>query len=205
MVPTDHVITTVDDEVIESETVLGAGEHTIEYAPAAGYRFAGEVQTSFPILVPSKTNDCPAAVVSPTVTQSVCTGQGTHSEPVVKLGDVEGDHVSYVYDAATHVVTVTPDQGFALANLPTGWTLQENRTATYVVTLTDPGPCLVTVVSPPTATNPVVQVQGPKAHHPALLPNTGGPNQWLALGGLVLLLGGGALVSRERRMRRRVG
>jgi LPXTG-motif cell wall-anchored protein len=203
--PTEHVITIVDDTVLEAETVFGAGDHTIEYAPAEGYTFPGEVQTSFPIVVPSKTNDCPAAVVSPTVTQSVCTGPGTHSNPVVTPGDVEGDHVSYVYDATTHVVTATPDKGFALANLPTGWTMQENRTATYTVTLTDPGACLVTVVSPPTVTSPTVQVQAPKAHHPALLPNTGGPNQWLALGGLVLLLGGGALVSRERRLRRRMG
>ena len=35
---------------------------------------------------------------------------------------------------------------FALANLPTGWTMQENGTATYTVTLTDPGACTVTVV-----------------------------------------------------------
>jgi LPXTG-motif cell wall-anchored protein len=202
--PTEHVITTVDNAVLQGQTVFGKGSHVIVYSPAPGYKFAGEVQTSFPIDVPAKTGNCPTSVVSPTVTQSVCTGQGTHSDPVIKLGDVEGDHVSYVYDAATHLVTAKPDTGYALANLPTGWTLQENRTATYVVTLTDPGTCLVTVVSPPT-TSPVVQVQPPKAHHPMVLPNTGGPNQWLALAGLVLLLGGGALVSRERRLRRSEG
>ena len=65
--------------------------------------------------------------------------------------------------------------------------------------LTDPGPCLVTVVSPP-STGPTVQVKAP-THHPAMLPNTGGPNAWLALGGLALLLGGGALLVRERRVR----
>jgi LPXTG-motif cell wall-anchored protein len=202
--PTEHVLTTVDDTVIEGETAFGPGEHTITYAPAEGYTFGEQVVEPVVVTVLPKTNDCPAGVVSPTVTQSVCTGPGTHSEPVVTLGDVEGDHVSYVYDAGTHVVTATADKGFALANLPTGWTMQENRTATYLVTLTDPGPCLVTVVSPPT-TSPAVQVQGPKAHHPTVLPNTGGPNQWLALAGLVLLLGGGALVSRERRLRRREG
>jgi LPXTG-motif cell wall-anchored protein len=148
-----------------------------------------------------KTGDCPASVVSPTVTQSVCTGPGTHSDPVVTLGNVEGDHVSYVYDSTSRTVTATPDSGFALANLPAGWTMQENGTATYVVTFTDPGPCTV-IVSPPTTTSPTVQVQAPHAHHPAVLPNTGGPTPWLALGGLVLLLGGGALLTRERLSRR---
>jgi LPXTG-motif cell wall-anchored protein len=196
--PTEHVVTTVDDAVVEGETSFGPGEHTIAYAPAEGYTFTGEPVTSVVVHVLPATLDCPASVVSPTVTQSVCTGPGTHSNPVVTLGDVEGDHVSYVYDASSRTVTAKPDTGFALANLPAGWVLQESGWATYVVTLTDPGPCLV-VVSPPT-TSPTVQVNAP-THHPAMLPNTGGPNAWLALGGLALLLGGGALLVRERRLR----
>lgn len=197
--PTEHVVTTVDETVVEGETAFGPGQHTIVYAPAEGYTFGEATAEPAVVTVLPATHDCPTSVVSPTVTQSVCTGPGTHSDPVVKLGDVEGDHVSYVYDAAGHVVTASPDFGFALADLPTGWTMRENGTATYPVVLTDPGPCPVTVVSPPT-TSPTVQVKAP-THHPAMLPNTGGPNAWLALGGLALLLGGGALLVRERRLR----
>jgi LPXTG-motif cell wall-anchored protein len=196
--PTDHVVTSVDDAVIEGETSFGPGEHTIAYAPAEGYTFGEQASEPVQVTVLPATLDCPTGVVSPTVTQSVCTGPGTHSDPVVTLGDVEGDHVSYVYDAASRTVTAKPDTGFALANLPTGWVLQESGWATYLVTLTDPGTCL-TVVSPPT-TSPTVQVKAP-THHPTVLPNTGGPTVWLALGGLVLLLAGGGLVVRERRLR----
>ncbi|HEX2895376.1 MAG TPA: LPXTG cell wall anchor domain-containing protein [Marmoricola sp.] len=198
---TEHVITTVGETVIEAQTVFGPGQYTISYAPAPGYTFGDQVVEPTVVTVLEKTGNCPASVVSPTVTQSVCTGPGTHSDPVVTPGDVEGDHVSYKYDAATHVVTASADTGYALANLPVGWTMQENGTATYVVTFTDPGPCTV-IVSPPTTTSPTVQVQAPHAHHPAVLPNTGGPTPWLALGGLVLLLGGGALLTRERLSRR---
>jgi LPXTG-motif cell wall-anchored protein len=48
-----------------------------------------------------------------------------------------------------------------------------------------------------------VVVSPPKQHHPAVLPNTGGPDGlWLA-GGLALLLAGGALVLGDRRRRHR--
>jgi len=194
---TEHVVTTVDGATLEAQTSFGPGEHTIGYAPAAGYTFGEAVVTPTVVTVLPATLDCPAAVVSPTVTQSVCTGPGTHSDPVVKLGDVEGDHVSYVYDATGHVVTATADTGFALANLPTGWTLQENGKATYPVVLTDPGACLVTVVSPPTTTSPTVEVQGPVT--PSVLPNTGGPNPWLLAAGLALVAGGALLVGGRRR------
>ncbi|WP_457112605.1 LPXTG cell wall anchor domain-containing protein [Marmoricola sp. URHA0025 HA25] len=189
--PTDHVVTTVDDQVVSEETSFGPGEHTIGYAPAEGYTFAGEPQTSFGRTVLPKTDDCPAGVVSPTVTQSVCTGPGTHSAPVVTVGDVEGDHVSYVYDATGHLVTATADAGFALSGLPAGWVLHEGGTATYAVVLTDPGTCAVTVVLPPTkpASSP----------HPSVLPNTGAPGSlaFVAGGGLLLIVAGGLLLRRR--------
>jgi LPXTG-motif cell wall-anchored protein len=48
-----------------------------------------------------------------------------------------------------------------------------------------------------------VVVSPPKQHHPAVLPNTGGPNgMWLA-GGLALLIAGGALVLGDRRRKHR--
>jgi len=191
--PTDHVVTTVDGELVEEETSYGPGKHFLSYEPAEGYTFGEEVLTEFSIGVLRATLDCPASVVSPTVTQSVCKADGTKTGPVVTLGDLEGDHVSYVYDAGTRIVTASPDAGFALADLPVGWTLLENGNATYTVVLTDPGTCVV--VSPPTSPTVVVSSPG----HPSVLPNTGGPNLWLVSGALVLILGGTALVSRERR------
>jgi LPXTG-motif cell wall-anchored protein len=198
VVATDHVVTTVDGDVVEEETAVGPGEHTIGYLPAAGYTFAEGAVTSTVVEVLPSTKDCPTGVVSPVVTQSVCTGPGTHSDPVVTPGDLEGDHVSYGYDPTSRVVTATPDAGFVLADLPAGWTALEGGSATYQVVLTDPGPCLVTVVSPPTTGGETTEVAGP---NPSVLPDTGGPAVWPAMAGLVLLLGGGALVTRDRRRR----
>jgi len=49
------------------------------------------------------------------------------------------------------------------------------------------------IVSPPIVSPP----------HPAVLPNTGGPDRWLFAAGLALLLAGGTLVVGDRRRRRR--
>ncbi|HEX7716987.1 MAG TPA: LPXTG cell wall anchor domain-containing protein [Marmoricola sp.] len=276
--PVAHVIVKVGTTVISAPTHFGPGSYSLSYTAAAGYTFADGTVKTFPVDVAAKTLDCPATPVSPTVTQSVCTGPGTHSDPVVTFGDVEGDHITYSYDPETHVVTATPDfgyvlvdlpdgwepgegsasflvvlvepgaclvettvvspsvtqsvctgngtksdpvvtpgdvegdhvsylydatsrvvtaspdQGYELANLPSGWAGQENGTATFQVVLTDPGSCAV-VVSPPTTTGHT------QVHVPGSLPNTGGPNLWLAAGGLVLLLGGGLLVAGDRRRR----
>jgi LPXTG-motif cell wall-anchored protein len=197
--PTDHVVTRVDGTVITEETSFGPGDHEIGYAPAAGYTFAGEVQTTFTRTVAAATADCPVTPVAPTLTQSVCTGAGTHSDPVVTFGDLEGDHITYVYDPSGEfagAVTATAEAGFALADLPEGWVWQEDGTATYAVTFTDPGDCAVTVVSPPTSPTVVEHPQPP-----ASLPNTGGTSGWLPVSGLALVLAGGALVARDRRRR----
>lgn len=198
--PTEHVVTRVDGNLVGEETSFGPGQHTISYQPATGYTFGKEVQTEFGVGVLPATLDCPASVVSPTVTQSVCNADGSKTTPVVTPGDLPGDHVSYVYDATNRLVTATADPGFALGELPAGWTLLENGTATYVVTLTDPGVCPVTVVSPPTSTSPTtVTVAGP--HNPSVLPNTGAADDLapLAAMGLLLLAGGGLLVGRRAR------
>jgi LPXTG-motif cell wall-anchored protein len=194
--PIEHVVTTVDGAEVTEETSYGPGEHEIVYAPASGYTFADEVQTTFTRTVAAATADCPASPVAPTLTQSVCTGPGTHSAPIVTFGDTEGDHVDYAYVASSEfagTVTATPTTGFALVDLPEGWVAQEGGTATYAVTFTDPGDCASTVVSPPTtphAGNPLP---------PAALPNTGGVSAWLPASGLALLLAGGMLLLRLRR------
>jgi len=191
--PTEHVVTTVDDTLVSAETTFGPGEHTVAYAPASGYVFAGEVVTSTVVTVLPSTQDCPTGVVTPIVTQSVCTGPGTKSDPVVTLGDLEGDHVSYIYDSTLHLVTATPDEGFVLTDLPDGWAALEDGSATYTVTLTDPGSCDSTV-SPPTVTPPTVI--------PPSLPDTGAPANLALLAGqgaLLVLLGSGLLLWRRVR------
>jgi len=53
---------------------------------------------------------------------------------------------------------------------------------------------------------PVIVVSPPKPTqkpHPHVLPNTGGPNGWIAAGGLALVLAGGTLVLADQRRRRR--
>lgn len=191
VVPTDHVVTRVDDAVVGDPTDVGPGEHTIAYAPAAGYAFAPDSVTSFVVVVGARTNDCPAGVVAPVVTQSECNADGTQTDPVVTPGDVEGDHVSYLYDATTRVVTATADDGFALGDLPDGWTAQEDGTATYDVVLTDPGPCAI--VSPPTVPG------SPTPPATPTLPDTGGPTIWLAEAALGLVLAGATMVRIGRR------
>lgn len=190
--PTEHVGTTVDDTLVSEATAFGPGEHTISYAPAPGYTFAGEVVTSTVVTVLPSTKDCPAEVAAPAVTQSVCTGPGTKSDPVVTPGDLEGDHVSYAYDSTLHLVTATPDEGFVLANLDAAWVALENGSATYAVSLTDPGSCEV-IVSPPT-------VDPPSTVLPPSLPNTGAGSDLGVLAGLgtLLLLLGTVLFRRGR-------
>lgn len=194
--PADHVVTRVDGDVIGDPADFGPGEHTIGYAPAAGYAFDPEADTSFVVTVSPRTNDCPAGVVSPIVTQSTCTADGTQTDPAVTLSDLEGDHVSYLYDATAQTVTATPDDGFALGELPDGWSSQEDGTATYAVVLTDPGPCVI--VSPPTVPDSPTSTPTP----PSVLPNTGGPGVRLAAAALGLLLAG---VTMARIGRRRTG
>jgi LPXTG-motif cell wall-anchored protein len=47
------------------------------------------------------------------------------------------------------------------------------------------------------------QVSPPEVKPPSALPNTGGPDRWILVAGLLLLLGGGTLVAGDRRRRRR--
>lgn len=199
--PTEHVVTTVDNTLVSEETAFGPGEHTLAYAPVPGYAFDGEVVTSTAVTVLPSTKDCPAEVVPPTVTRSVCTGPGTKSDPVVTPGDFEGDHVSYAYDSTLHLVTATPDEGFLLANLDAAWVALENGSATYAVSLTDPGSCEVTVL-PPIVSPPTVQPP-PTVIPPSSLPDTGAGADLGVLAGLgVLLILLGTVLLRKGRARR---
>ena len=109
--------------------------------------------------------DCLTEVipVAPDVTPSICTGPGTHSDPVITPADTVG--ITYSVDGT--VVTATPNTGYELGTAA-GWTAGPNGTATYTVTFTDPGSCLTTVTpaapsvqqavcnGPGTSTTPVI-------------------------------------------------
>ena len=146
--PSDHVVTRVDGNVVDEATSFGPGEHTVSYSPAAGYTFAQGAVTSVDRTVLPSTQDCPASVSAPR-SPSRSAPRPAADGPGGDPGDVAGDHVSYVYDAASHVVTATPDTGFALADLPAGWTPQENGTALYTVVLDPPGPARWSPRRPP--------------------------------------------------------
>ncbi|TXL62730.1 LPXTG cell wall anchor domain-containing protein [Aeromicrobium terrae] len=90
----------------------------------------------------------------PTVTQAQCSGPGEHSDPVVTFA-TGPDHVTYDYDDATHLVTATAvatsDMTYRFDTVPAGWTKVDDTHATFEVTLTDPGTCIVEVTpTPPT-------------------------------------------------------
>ena len=93
------------------------------------------------------------------------------------------------------LVTATPDEGFALANLSAEWVALENGSATYAVTLIDPGPCDA-VVEPPVVEPPT----GEPTVNPPSLPETGAAADLGVLAGLgaMLVVLGGALLLRRR-------
>ncbi len=92
--------------------------------------------------------ECPiaATLVGPTVTQSVCTGPGTHSAPSV-VAAADGNGVEYTVAPDLSKVTATLQPGYKWPlPLPSGWAPGQNAlTMVYQVTLLSPGACLVSV------------------------------------------------------------
>lgn len=115
---------------------------TVSFTAKSGYVIDG--QASFSHTFPAKA-DCRTVVtpVSPTVTQSVCTGPGTHSDASIVPATTEG----ITYTVSGNVVTATANNGNKLGNLPNGWTSVSDTVATYTVDLTNPGSCLVKAVA----------------------------------------------------------
>lgn len=89
--------------------------------------------------------DCTVDVtpVAPTIDQSVCTGPGTASAPVVHLPSTEG--IDYSYTEGDTWVTATPQEGYRLDVSETDWNLLEDGSATLKIQFIDPGDCLVEV------------------------------------------------------------
>lgn len=94
-----------------------------------------------------------ATPVPPTVTQSVCTGPGTKSEPIVSTTDTA--EIKYTYTAGSGFVTATPQGDYVLVVGDSGFELQKDGTATYKVDLTNPGDCLVPATPGTSLTQPV--------------------------------------------------
>ncbi|MEO9109845.1 MAG: hypothetical protein ABI368_06480 [Jatrophihabitantaceae bacterium] len=83
-----------------------------------------------------------ASPVAPALTAAECTGPGSSSAPTVTAATTNG--ITYVISADRATVTATPNTGYQLASLPTGWTLLGGQ-AVYETNLVSPGACLVSV------------------------------------------------------------
>ncbi|MGN6031112.1 MAG: hypothetical protein ACTHQE_05550 [Thermomicrobiales bacterium] len=93
-------------------------------------------ETPVPTIVP----------VNPTVTQATCTGPGTSTTPSVIPATTTG--ITYTIEGTvapgqTVIVRATITGNAQWGTMPTGWTRQENGTATFTVVLDDPD-CVVT-------------------------------------------------------------
>ena len=127
------------------------GTHQVTFTAEQNHLFASgsnTMATSYTVNAPPAGDDCAQVVVptAPQVNQSECTGPGQSSQPQVILASGPAG-VSYTYDETTHVVTATADSTTKFADtLPTGWVKVDNHHATYQVTFTSPGDCLVTAV-----------------------------------------------------------
>ncbi len=127
------------------------GDHTLTATADKGYVFSdGATTHTFTVSVLGATNDCAAPLVDPTVTQSVCTGPGTSSDGVITL---PASTEIVTYSVKGDVVTATTQAPYRFT-ATTGWVVAEGGlTATYTVTFTSPGDCLVDATPvPPTVT-----------------------------------------------------
>jgi hypothetical protein len=159
------------------------------------------------------------APVNPTVTHGVCdTTTGQDSDYTVKLPE-SSDAVTYSNDDL--VVTATLGDGYQWGDLPDGWTLNEDGTAQFTLTVTQPD-CAKVVVptntpsvtpstpSPSTSASStslaVAAAQATTANGQAAkgLSNTGAGNigKGIVLGSVLLIAGLGFVLFGRRRMAR---
>ena len=108
--------------------------------------FTGEVQ--------QPNCDVEVTPVNPEVKEGLCVpGSATPSDPTVKVAQTKGitygqPKITTAGDKATVTVTATLEAGYKFpANLPAGWTLNQDGTATFTKTVNVP-PCGPGVVSP---------------------------------------------------------
>jgi LPXTG-motif cell wall-anchored protein len=129
--------------VLNGTVVTATTQVPYAFSPTSGWVLSGDHRTATYTVTLIPAGDCLTEVIPvvPDVVQSVCTGPGTHSDPVITPADTVG----ITYSVNGTVVTATPKTGYKLGTAP-GWVAGPNGTATYTVTLTDPGACLVETI-----------------------------------------------------------
>lgn len=175
----------------------GPGTYVVSAHTTIGYTFGGDIgrgpiDFTVTVLAAGTDLDCRTVVelVNPSATAGVCdTKTGVDSAPVVKVGDTEG--VNYDVDGLT--VTAHLLDGYKFGELGSGWVLNDDGSAQFVLTVTQPDceKVVVTTTPPskpkPSTTAPVAPKPHvtPVAHAPQRLASTGfqaGLFLWVALG-----------------------
>ncbi len=137
---------------------LGVGTHVVTATADQGYLFPGYVTTAtFTVTVDAATNDCPVALVDPTVVPPTCTVGG-----YVTLPD-DSQAVSYSQSAEGSVVTVTATTHEPYVFTPkTGWVVSEDGlSATFTTTVSGPTySCVIPVPAQPVPSAPTCSVDG---------------------------------------------
>lgn len=134
----------------------GPGTYTITYTTDTGYTFPnGDATKAYQITVlPKLSGDsCKAQVspVAPTLTQSACTGPGTHSQGVLHIPAVTGVVYTIGGTVVSGDVVESPGTVVTVVASPAGgFRFDGDQSVTYQVTFTAPGNCLVglTVAAP---------------------------------------------------------
>jgi|GEM_PF-290706 len=144
---------TFQDPVFSGDNVADGGANS----PAATVEVTGGGKTTEVTLTNTVQEDKVATPVDPVVTAGVCAPGATKpSDPTVKVAQTEGitygqPKITTAGDKATVTVVATLEAGYTFpANLPAGWTLNQDGTATYTKTVNVPTCELpkVAVVSP---------------------------------------------------------
>ena len=125
----------------ETVTVTATSLNGNKIAALAGWTLAGNaLSATIKITLADVACDQPVAPVAPTVSQAVCTEDGSATAPTVTLAETAG--VTYSVDGdvkagSTVTVTATAEKGSFLTAAE-GWTLSEDKkTATFTVELKD--------------------------------------------------------------------
>ena len=144
---------TFQDPVFSGDKVTDGGANS----PAATVEVTGGGKTTEVTLTNTVQDDKVATPVDPVVTAGVCApGAATPSDPTVKVAQTEGitygqPKITTAGDKATVTVTATSEAGYKFpANLPAGWVMNQDGTATYTKTVNVPscGPGVVSPIDP---------------------------------------------------------
>ncbi|MDQ0279323.1 hypothetical protein QO003_003626 [Arthrobacter silviterrae] len=170
--PTLKAATTTGIDYVVTGTIAQGQTVTVTATPKPGYKLTTapgwtpqtDGAASYTFTVEFTTPDCivGASPLPPTVTQAVCTGPGTASTPTIEWTAVKGisySNTGVVAAGNTVTVTATPAFGYKL-NASDGWTLNNDGTATFTVSLAAAPDCIV-LATPGTPTVTQAVCTGP--------------------------------------------